>query len=140
MFKVIPEGIVLIFFIFITALCIAACIPFFFSAQAATVSSIGPRTPIKEVPFPLYALCSSYTPLGEPCIWNAGIDIPLKSTEQPHYTTMVTLVLPPTNQGWTLHRSDFTFTLDFVYQNDCRNSVIYYKNDANLYLNDTVCK
>lgn len=111
-----------------------------FVANAVNVVTVGPRSPNKDIPLPRYSICSPYTTVGEPCIWQAGVDIPIMSTGPSHYISMVTLVLPPTNPGWELYRSDFNFTLDFVYLSDCKNNVLSYKNDAYLYKNDTVCK
>ena len=91
-------------------------------------------------PTPFYNVCSPYTGYGELCVWHGGIEIPLLSTGPSQFRTMVTLIMPPTNIDWELYRSDFTFTLDYVYQTDCVNNIVTYKNEATLYKNDSVCK
>ena len=88
----------------------------------------------------VYNICSPYTGYGELCVWHGGIEVPLLSTGPSKFRTMVTLIMPPTNIDWELYRSDFTFTLDYVYQNDCKNNIVTYKNENSFYKNDTVCK
>ena len=87
-----------------------------------------------------YPVCSPFSVLGEPCIWNSGIEVPIKSTGLSQFTTMVTIVLPTTNKDWELYRANMLFSIEYVYKNDCVLNLVEYKNDADTYKNDTVCR
>ena len=129
--KDIIVNVVLLFFSLI-ALLMAAL-----SANCADFVPAPKRTAIPQAP--VYKDCSPYTGYGELCVWRGGIEIPLMSTGPSQFTTMATLVLPPTNDNWDLYQGDFNFSLDYVYLRDCKKNVVTYKNTAWLYKNDSVC-
>jgi len=133
--KTIKDNIVnlLLLLVAIIALLLAAL-----SADGVTVVPAPKRTPI--TPMPLFEPCSPFTPVGEPCLWTGGIEIPMMSTGPSRFMTMVTLIMPPTNKGWDLFKGDIIISLDYVYLNDCKNNVVTYQNTAGAYYNDSYCK
>ena len=85
-----------------------------------------------------YPVCSPYTNVGDLCVWQAGIDIPILS-EDGKYSTMTTLVLPPTNPNWDLKSGEFKIRLRFIYGNNCSLGYSLFYASESKYDNNSLC-
>ena len=88
---------------------------------------------------PILSVCSPYTAIGEACIWQGGVEVPMLTTGTPQYATMMTIVMPYSNPGWQLYSGEFKMAFSFVYLGNCKSPIVY-KEDATIYHNEDVCR